>query len=277
MNPGGRLADIPTRELARNIRKRVVEMTNRANAAHIGSSFSVVDILAVLYGRVMRYDPAETAWSDRDRFILSKGHGCAALYAILAEAGFFPLEWLDTYHLDGSRLAGHATHKGVPGIEASTGSLGHGFQMATGRALSAKRDGKQHRVFVVISDGECDEGSTWEAALFAPFHRLDNLVVIVDYNKIQSLGRVEDVLDLDPLAEKWRAFGWATEEVDGHDVDELERLLGGAPLSEGRPTCVVAHTVKGKGVSFMEDLLQWHYSAPKGDQLTEALAELEQT
>ena len=261
-------------DLALHIRRTTVEMTSRANASHIASCLSVTDILAVLYSRVMVFDPRQPRWRDRDRFILSKGHACAALYAVLAEFGFFPKEWLETYYLDGSRLAGHATHKGVPGIEVSTGALGHGLPLATGMALAGKRDERAHRVFCVLSDGECDEGSNWEAALFAPHHHLDNLTVIIDYNKIQSLGWVKDVIDLDPLADKWRAFGWAAREVDGHDHAALEALLTAVPFEAGRPSCIVAHTIKGKGVSFMENNLQYHYTPPRGDELARALAEL---
>ena len=262
-------------DLARRVRKQALVMTSRANASHIGSSLSSVDIMAMLYGKVMRYDPARADWPERDRFILSKGHACSALYAMLAECDFFGREWLDTYCQDGARLAGHVTHTGVPGVEVSTGSLGHGLSLGAGMALALKRDGKPQRVYVVISDGECDEGSVWEAALFAPHHKLDNLTVIVDYNKIQSLGRVKDVIDLDPLAEKWSAFGWGAVELNGHDLEALDRAFTALPLSPGRPSCIVAHTVKGKGVSYMEDKLKWHYSAPKGDELTQALAEVE--
>lgn len=260
-------------ELAKRIRRQCLLMTNRANASHIGSCLSMADILAVLYGSILRVDPARPDWVDRDRFILSKGHGCAALYAVLAERGFFPLAWLETYYQNGARLAGHATHKGVPGVEVSTGSLGHGLSLGTGMALVAKRDSRAYRVFCVLSDGECDEGSTWEAALFAPHHRLGNLTVIVDYNKIQSLGRVAEVIDLEPLAAKWSAFGWDVTELDGHDLVALEAALQRSDPE--RPRCIVAHTVKGKGVSFMEDKLQWHYTAPKGEELTKALAEVE--
>ena len=267
---------IPISELARRIRRHCIIMANRANASHIGSCLSATDVIAALYGETMRFDPQHPDWPERDRFILSKGHACAALYAALAETGFFPIEWLDTYYQNGTRLPGHATHKGIPGIEVSTGSLGHGLALGTGMALSAKRDGKTHRIFVMVSDGECDEGSTWEAALFAPFHQLDNLIVIVDYNKIQSLGRVKDVIDLDPLADKWRAFGWGTQEIDGNNLDEVQQALAEVPFAPGRPSCIVAHTIKGKGVSFMEDKLQWHYTAPKGDELAQALAEVDE-
>jgi len=273
MNPAAALS---TRELARRIRRHVVLMTSRANSSHIGSCLSMTDMLAVLYGRVLRLDPAQPAWPDRDRFILSKGHGCAALYAVLAECGFFPMEWLETYYADGTRLPGHATHTDTPGVELSTGSLGHGFPVGCGMALAARRDGKPHRVFAMVSDGECDEGSTWEAALFAPHHKLDNLVVIVDFNKIQSLGTVKEVMNLDPLAEKWRAFGWATRELDGHDLTALEDALTRIPFEPGKPSCLVAHTVKGKGVSFMEHNLQFHYTPPRGDEVQRALAEIEE-
>jgi transketolase len=268
-------ADPALADLARRIRRHLVVMTSRGNASHIGSCLSIADMLAVLYGRVLRVDPRQPAWPDRDRFILSKGHGCAALYAVLAERGFFPLDWLDTYYADGTRLPGHATHRDTPGVELSTGSLGHGLPVGCGMALAAKRDDRTHRVIVMLSDGECDEGSTWEAALFAPHHRLDNLVVLVDYNKIQSLGNVKDVLDLDPLAAKWRSFGWCTVEIDGHDLGAVERALVAAPAESGRPTCIVAHTVKGKGVSFMEHNLQFHYTPPRGDEIQRALDEIE--
>lgn len=250
-------------------------MTNRAKSSHVGSSLSMAELLAVLYAKVLRVKPDDPDWSERDRFILSKGHGCAALYAVLAESGFFPLEWLETFYLNGSRLAGHATHSQVPGVEISTGSLGHGLSIATGMALAAQRDKKTYRVFCLLSDGECDEGSTWEPILFAAHHKLDNLVAMVDYNKIQSLGTVREVLDLEPFADKWRAFNWAVREVDGHNADEVETVLSSVPFEAGRPSCIVAHTVKGKGVSFMENLLLWHYRSPQKEEYDAAMAELE--
>jgi transketolase len=234
----------------------------------------MAELLAVLYGSVLRVRPGEPSWPERDRFILSKGHGCAALYAVLAECGFFPLEWLDTFCQNGSPLAGHVTHIGVPGIEVSTGSLGHGLSIACGMALAAKRDGKSYRIFALLSDGECDEGSTWEPILFASHHRLDNLIAMVDYNKIQSLGTVKEVMDLEPLADKWLSFGWAVREINGHDVAEIREALSNVPLEIGRPSCVIAHTVKGKGVSFMENKLLWHYRSPQGEEFEAALAEL---
>src|SRR5580704_8602054 len=203
--------------LAKRIRVKALHMINAAKSSHVGSAFSMADLLAVLYAKILRIDPNRPDWPERDRFILSKGHACAALYVVLAERGFFPLTWLDDFYQDGSRLAGHATHVGVPGVEVSTGSLGHGLPIACGMALAGRRDKGAYRVFTLLSDGECDEGSTWEAALFAPHHQLDNLIAIVDYNEIQSLGTVKEVLDLEPFAAKWRAFGWAVREIDGHD------------------------------------------------------------
>jgi len=261
------------RSLATRIRSHALRMTSRAKSSHIGSSLSIADLLAVLYSEVLRIDPTRPDWPDRDRFILSKGHAAAAVYAALAEAGFFPLEWLDTFYTDGSRLAGHVIYS-VPGIEASTGSLGHGLSIGCGMALAGKRDNQPYRVFALLSDGECDEGSTWESALFAPHHQLDNLIAIVDYNKIQSFGNVKDVLDLEPLAEKWQSFGWAAREIDGHDIGQIEDALLNVPFTPGKPSCIIAHTVKGKGVSFMEGKLAWHYQPPSNDDLRRALAEL---
>jgi transketolase len=235
----------------------------------------MADVLAVLYGGILRLDPNRADWDGRDRFVLSKGHACAGLYAALGERGFLSAEDLETFYQDGSRLAGHATHAGVPGVECSTGSLGHGLPIACGMALAGRLAPIPYRVFAVLSDGECDEGSTWEAALFAGHHRLENLTVIIDYNRIQSLGNTDDVLRLDPLAEKWRNFGWHAVDVDGHDVAAVYEALSAVPLAAAKPTCVVAHTVKGKGVSFMENALLWHYRSPAGTELAAALAELE--
>jgi transketolase len=266
---------ISTAELAKRIRRRSLVMTSEANASHIASALSIADILAVLYGRILRFDARRPDWPERDRFILSKGHACCALYSVLAECGFFAEEWLRTYYQNGGHLPGHATHKGIPGIEVSTGSLGHGLSLGTGMALAAKRAGKPQRVFVVLGDGECNEGSIWEAALLAPHHHLDNLAVIVDSNKMQSLGSVSEVIDLAPLADKWRAMGWATSQIDGHDLARLEETFNSIPFQAGRPSCVIADTVKGKGVSFMENKLQYHYAPPRGDELPRALAEVE--
>jgi transketolase len=249
-------------------------MVHASGSSHAGSGLSIADLLGVLYGGVLRVDPRQPGWPERDRFILSKGHAAAALYAVLAEQGFFPTAWLGQYCQDGSPLTGHVSHQGVPGVEVSTGSLGHGLSISGGMALVGRQAPRPYRVFVLLSDGECDEGSTWEAALFAGHARLDNLVAIVDYNKIQSLGRVEDVLDLEPLDAKWQAFGWAVRAIDGHDVGAIDETLRSVPFEHARPSCVIAHTVKGKGVSFMEDKLLWHYRAPDQRELQQALAEL---
>ena len=263
------------RALAKRIRQHVLRMVHRAHSSHVGSSFSIADLLAVLYDGVLRVNPQRPDWPERDRFILSKGHACAAVYAVLEEKGFFPIDWLDTYYQDGSHLAGHITHRGVPGVEVSTGSLGHGLSIAAGMALAGKHENQSYRVFTLLSDGECDEGSNWEAALFIPHHRLDNLVAIVDYNKIQSFGTVKEVLDLEPLADKWRAFGWATREIDGHDFRQIEDTLLSVPFEPGKPSCIITHTIKGKGISFMENQLAWHYQSPNDKELEQALAELE--
>ncbi len=264
-----------TSRLASRVRQHALRMVRHANASHIGTCLSMTDLLAVLYGEVLRVDPAHPDAPDRDRFLLSKGHGAAALYAVLAERGFFPPGHLDTYCDDGSELAGHVTSFKVPGIELSTGSLGHALPVGTGMALVAKRGKLPYRVFVLLSDGELDEGSNWEAALFAAHHRLDNLVVVVDHNKIQGFGDVADVIGLAPLADKWRSFCWSVREIDGHDHGEIGDALANLPLDPGKPSCIIAHTVKGKGVSFMEDRLLWHYKSPDDDQLAEALRELE--
>jgi transketolase len=263
-------------ELARRIRLHAVNMTHRAGSSHVASSLSLAELLAVLYGSILRITPDTVDDPGRDRLILSKGHACAGLYAVLAECGFFPMDWLESFYHDGAKLPGHATAHGIPGIEVSSGALGHGLGIACGLALAGKWDDHPFRVFTVLSDGECDEGSIWEAALFAPHHQLDNLVAIIDYNKIQSLGSVKDVLGLEPFADKWRAFGWETREVDGHDVVRIEETLREVPFERGKPSCIIAHTVKGKGVSFMEDTVLWHYRSPQGDEYRNALAELEE-
>ena len=263
------------RALAQRVRRHSVQMTHDANSSHVGSSLSMVELLAVLYGKVLKVDPQRPDAAERDRFVLSKGHGCAAFYAVLAESGFFPIEWLRDFYRNGARLAGHATHSGVPGVEVSTGSLGHGLPLATGMALAGKRYSASYRVYCLLSDGECDEGSTWEPALFAPQHELDNLVAIVDYNKIQSLGATKEVMDLEPFADKWRAFRWGVREIDGHDVVAIESALSAVPFEAGRPSCIIAHTVKGKGVSFMENELLWHYRSPQAEEFEAALSELE--
>lgn len=261
--------------LAARIRRHSLKMVHRACASHIGGCLSATDLLAQLYGGWLRVDPERPEWLDRDRFILSKGHAAAALYATLAEVGFFPLQWLDSYCADGARLGGHVMHRYVPGVEVSTGSLGHGLPIALGMALGLKRDHRRARVVVLLSDGECDEGSNWEAALLAPQLRLDNLLVIIDYNRFQGLGRIDEIAALEPLAAKWSAFRWRVRDVDGHDHDQIADALAATPFETDRPSLILAHTVKGKGVSFMEDDLTWHYRSPDDEQLAAALQEID--
>jgi transketolase len=263
-----------SRTLASRIRQHTIEMVAQAKASHLGGCLSLADVLAVLYREILRLNPGQPDWPDRDRFILSKGHAGAALYAALAETGFFPAEELTRFGQNGSALMAHVSHQ-VPGVEFSTGSLGHGLPFGCGKALAAKRQGRRWRVFVMLSDGELDEGSTWEALLFAPHHHLDNLIAIVDYNKIQSLGAVSEVLELAPLADKLRAFRWAVREVDGHDHQAIRAALTTVPWEAGKPSCLIAHTIKGKGVDFMEDQLLWHYQSPDAEQVKAALRQLD--
>ena len=262
-------------ELAKKVRIHALKMANSGGGSHIGSALSIADILAVLYTEILHLDPKNPKLEQRDRFVLSKGHAGAALYATLAETGFFPVSKLATHYQDGSDLCGHVSHKGIPGVEVSTGSLGHGLSLATGMALAAKIDRKKHRVFTLLSDGECDEGSTWEAVLFAAHHHLDNLSAIIDYNKIQSLDTVSDTLELEPFADKWRSFGWQVQEVDGHNHQQLQSELSSFPLESECPSVIICHTVKGKGVSFMENTVLWHYRVPRSEEFATALQELE--
>ena len=260
-------------QLSVAVRRDVLCMVHRAKASHVGSCFSIIDIVAVLYGEVMRIDPMDPAAPGRDRFVLSKGHAAAAVYATLANVGIVPRADLDTYGADLSPYMTHASHK-IPGIEFSSGSLGHGLPFGVGKALAAKRMDRPWRVFVMLSDGEMDEGSNWEALMFASHHRLDNLIAIVDYNKLQSLTTVALTLVLEPLVDKFVAFGWVVHEVDGHDHAALREHLATAPWQTGKPSLLLAHTVKGKGVSFMENKVEWHYRSPDDTLLATALAEL---
>jgi transketolase len=263
---------LDTEALALRLRRHVVRMCHRGGSSHVGSALSVADIVAVLYGAVLRVDPADPAWQGRDRFILSKGHAGACIYAALAETGFFPVAALDSHYRNGSALSGHVSHKGVPGVDFSTGSLGHGLGVGAGMAMQLLRNGGTQRTYVVLSDGECDEGSVWEAALFAAHQRLADLWAIIDYNKLQSLAPVAETIALEPLADKWLSFGWAVQRVDGHDHEALHRAL--ATRAPDRPTCIIADTVKGRGVSFMEGRVLWHYRSPQGAEYAAAMAEL---
>ena len=262
------------RALAATLRARVVETSGRAEVPHLGSCLSCVDILVALYWGVLRLDPGAPTAAGRDRFILSKGHAAPALFQVLALRGFYPEAELADYGRDGGRFAEHPPAHGVPGVEAATGSLGHGLPMGVGMALGARLAGIDNRTFVLVSDGECNEGSTWEAAMMAGAQRLDRLTVVVDFNKWQATGRSREVLALDPLADKWAAFGWQAEEVDGHDLPALLSALTRPPDGTGRPRAIVAHTVKGKGVSFMEDDNNWHYRTPNPAEVAAAKVEL---
>jgi transketolase len=258
-------------ETARAVRAHVLRMTSGGRSSHVGSALSCADVLTVLYDRVLRINPADPDWAERDRFIMSKGHAGAALYAVLAQRGFFPVELLDQHYQNGSFFSGHVSHVGVPGVELSTGSLGHGLPVGAGLAWRARQCGQDWRTFVLLGDGECDEGSVWEAAMFAHHHELSNLVAIVDYNKLQAIGPTEQTLRLEPFAAKWRAFGWDTVEVDGHDHEQLAAVL---EARTEMPRCVLAHTIKGKGVSFMENEVAWHYQHPSAAELRSALEEV---
>ena len=266
------MADVNTAEnLAKKIRLDVLKMIHLAGSSHIGSCFSISDILAVLYTKFLRIDSKDPSWDLRDRFFLSKGHAVAALYSLLARLGFFEEKKLESFYQKGSLLLGHANHK-IPGIELSTGSLGHALSVATGVALAGKLRAKNFKVVVLLSDGELDEGSNWEAILFASHHCLDNLYAIIDYNKIQSLGRTEDTLSLEPVRGKFEAFNWEVKECNGHDYGDIENKLNS--FSEAIPHVLIAHTIKGKGVSFMENAVLWHYRNPQGEEYKMAEEEL---
>jgi transketolase len=258
-------------ELAARIRRHSLQMVHDAQASHIASALSIADILAVLYGEIMRHDPRNSQWDLRDRLILSKGHACVAVYGVLAELGYFDKAELKNYGKDFSVLMNHISHK-VNGVEFSTGSLGHGLPFGVGKALAAKVANKPWHVYVILSDGEMDEGSNWEALMFSAHHKLSNLTAIVDYNKLQSLDSVSNTLSLEPLADKLHAFGATVFEVDGHNLDDLVSALK-RPKADS-PTVILSHTIKGKGVSFMENRVEWHYKSPNVEQLTAALAEI---
>ncbi len=261
-----------SRELAQKVRIHAINMTHNAHASHIGSILSIVDILAVLYADVMKIYPQDPQNQKRDRLILSKGHAGVALYATLAEMGYFSVEELRTYYQNGSKLSGHISHKEVNGVEFSTGSLGHGACVAAGMALAGKLDYKRHNVYTILGDGECEEGSIWEMALFASHNHLDNFTVIVDHNKIQAMGNCKEEIGLDTLAQKWADFGFTVIECDGHLHSELREAF--STEKNGKPLCIIAHTTKGKGVSFMENNLVWHYRDPQGEDYKNAIQEL---
>jgi transketolase len=260
--------------VASRVRGKVISLSHQAKSAHLASALSCIDILAAAYCGVLQINPQDTKNVLRDRLILSKGHAATALYAMLAEQGFFPGVLLDTFNRDGSCLAEHPGPNCVPGVEAATGSLGHGLSLGLGMALAGKIQKQDYRVFVVLSDGECNEGSVWEAAMFAPAQQLDNVVAVIDYNKWQATGRSQEILSLNPLTDKWKAFNWDVHEIDGHDIGSLMSSMKRVPKKLGQPTAIIAHTVKGKGVSFMEDDNNWHYRIPTEEEVSLAHSEL---
>ncbi len=265
------------RKHAKYIRLNILAMVTPTKSSHIGGAFSVVEFLTALYFEAMRIDPTDPQNPTRDILLYSKGHAVSALYATLVERGFAVPDILKEYHVDGGRLSGHPVIGNMSGVEFSSGSLGHGLPVGAGMAFARKRDRSESRVYVLLSDGECDEGSVWEAAMFAPHHGLDNLTAIIDYNKIQSFGSTKEVLDLEPLADKWRAFNWSVEEVDGHDFIGICASLNRLPFNQHRPSVIIAHTIKGKGVSFMENKLAWHYRSPNEEEYRLARKEVSES
>lgn len=272
------MRDVPIPELkkkANEMRKDIIRMLGEAKSGHPGGSLSIIDILTVLYYEFLRHDPKRPHWEDRDRVILSKGHAAPALYTVLAHTGYFPRETLMTLRKLGSLLQGHPDQKRTPGIEASTGSLGQGLSIGIGCALAAKLSKKDFYTYVILSDGECNEGQTWEAVMSASFRKIDNLTAIVDLNAQQLDGSTKEILDMDPVPDKWKSFGWAVQEIDGHDYRQIIDALSWARSVRGKPSVILAHTVKGKGVTFMENNNNYHGVAPTADETKRALAELE--
>jgi len=260
--------------LAKEVRRDIVTMIHAAKSGHPGGSLSAVEILITLYYDVMRHDPQNPGWEDRDRFILSKGHAAPVLYSVMAELGYTPKDQLNTLRKDGSIYQGHPDRRFIPALEASSGSLGEGLSIGLGMGLAARLDGKACRTYVLLGDGEIQEGQIWEAAMFGAFHQVDNVVAIVDYNKIQLDGFVKDIMDLEPLQAKWKSFGWQTIVLDGHDIPALRRAFAEAAATKGAPTVLIANTIKGKGVSFMENNPKFHGVAPTDEELEIALKEL---
>ncbi|MEW6425158.1 MAG: transketolase [Bacillota bacterium] len=259
---------------AREIRAHIIKMTAAAGSGHPGGSLSAADIVTTLYFHLMRINPQNPSWPDRDRFVLSKGHAAPLLYAVLAERGFFPVAELLTLRKLGSRLQGHPDMKSLPGVEMSTGSLGQGLSAGNGMALAAKLDGRDYRVFVLLGDGEIQEGMVWEAAMAAAHYRLDNVTAFLDHNGLQIDGPVAEVMSPEPVTDKWKAFGWDVQEIDGHDIAQIIKAVEAARQVKGKPQMIIAETCKGKGVSFMENQVDWHGTAPKPEQAEKALTEL---
>lgn len=261
--------------LAKELRKDVLDMIYKSKSPHIGSSLSMVDLFVALYFNTLNINPENPSEKTRDKFLLSKGHGCATLFATLAKKGLIKKEDLETFALDGSFLGQHPNMDIKRGIEITSGSLGHGLSIGAGMALAGKYDKEDYRAFVYLGDGELNEGSVWEAALFAAHHKLDNLIAIIDRNRLQALGKGKDIMNLEPLADKWKAFGWAVKEIDGHNMEEIINTLADVPFEKGKPACIVANTIKGKGVSFMENDFRWHDKCPDEQEYQKALKELQ--
>jgi len=261
---------------ANKIRKDIVRMITEAKSGHPGGSLSAVDVVTALYFKVMRHNPKDPKWEDRDRFILSKGHAAPLLYSVLAESGYFEVEELLTLRKFGSRLQGHPDMKRLPGVEISTGSLGHGLSVGNGMAIAGKLNKKGYRVYILLGDGECQEGQVWEAAMTASHYKLDNVTAILDYNGLQIDGPVKDVMHINPISNKWRAFGWYVIEINGHDFKEILDSFERVKKLKGKPSIIIAHTTKGKGVSFMENVVDFHGKAPTKEQMLQALKELEE-
>lgn len=262
------------KEIAKNLRKTIFKTIIEGGGGHLPASLSIVEILVILYNGILRIDPRDPDDAHRDRFILSKGHACVALYAVLSDKGFFHRSHLSTFGKPHTILGGHPDMHKIPGVEASTGALGHGFPFGAGIAMAGKMDGKKYKVYVIVGDGECQEGSIWEAAMFAAQQKLDNLTVIVDNNQQQAMDFLDKIVSLEPFAAKWKAFGWEVKEVDGHDFEELSAAFASLPFSKGKPSVIIAHTTKGKGISFMENEPLWHYRMPTDKEMEIACNEL---
>ena len=262
------------KNIAKNIRREIIKTSYRVKSTHIGSSFSTIEILTALYFKYLKINPKNPLNKNRDKFILSKGHACPALYTILFQRGFFNKQYFEGFGVNNGTLEHHPNLDAKTGIEASTGSLGHGLSLGVGMALAAKYNKSKQKIYVLLSDGELNEGSNWEAIMFAAQHKLDNLIAIVDCNKIQALGNTKDIIDLKPLANKWTAFNWGVKEINGHNFKEIFNALEKIPFKKNKPSVIVANTVKGKGVSFMENKLLWHYRCPDDNEYKKALKEL---
>lgn len=262
------------RSFSKKTRLNVIKMTSKGNSSHVGSALSIVDILSVLYCKILNFNVENPKDPDRDRFILSKGHAGVAVYASLAQSGFFSENLLKNHYQNGSKFSGHISHVDIPGIELSTGSLGHGLGIGSGMALAGKLNKQNYKVYVLMSDGEFDEGSNWEAILFSAHRKLDNLIAIVDYNKLQSMDSKENTLNIEPFVDKWKSFGWNVSQVDGHNHSAIIKSLEGFN-NNGKPSALICHTVKGCGVSFMENSVLWHYRSPQGNEYDKAISEIE--